>query len=165
MLPIPSLRLRMTTNVHLTGGLLWWLESFTCSNGLIGSSCCYLKVNISAEWVYLFWQRTYKQWERSRNGVTTNQMARMKQNANTPVTQLQYFHMHILQSCLSRATTVFIQCHTRGDRVPFFFFFDTGLNTPKTLLQDEKSELRITLDKNNNCYIFIQALPGEVVTY
>lgn len=47
-------------------------------------------------------------------------MVRMKRNANTLVTQLQYFHMHMLQICLGRTTTVFIQCHTLGgDQVPF----------------------------------------------
>lgn len=52
--------------------------------------------------------------------MTRDQMVQMKQNANTLVTQLQYFHMHMLQRCLDRATIVFIQCHTsRGIRFLF----------------------------------------------
>lgn len=47
-------------------------------------------------------------------------MVQMKRNANTLVTQLQYFHMHKLQICLGGATTVFIQCHTLGGSSSFF---------------------------------------------
>lgn len=52
--------------------------------------------------------------------MTRDQVVQMKQNANTPVTQLQYFHMHMLQTCLGRTTRVFAQCHTLEDQVPFF---------------------------------------------
>lgn len=46
--------------------------------------------------------------------MTRDQWFWMKQKAHTLVTQLQYFHMHALQHCLGRATTVFIQRHTLG---------------------------------------------------
>lgn len=52
--------------------------------------------------------------------MTRDQMVQMKQNAHTLVTQLQYFHMHVLQHCLGRATTMFIQHHTLGGSSSFF---------------------------------------------
>lgn len=54
--------------------------------------------------------------------MTRDQVVQMKQNANTPVTQLQYFHMHMLQTCLGRTTRVFAQCHTLEDQVPFLTY-------------------------------------------
>lgn len=46
-------------------------------------------------------------------------MIQIKQNANTLVTQLQYFRMHMLQICSDRTTMVFAQRHMRRDQVPF----------------------------------------------
>lgn len=115
--------------------------------------------------VYLSWQRLHKQCESSKNGVTRDQMVQMKQNANTLVTQLQYFHMHMLQICLGRATTVFIQCHTLG-RIKFLFWHTSAQSiTLTTFPQEGKSKLGITLNKITVFYIFTQALPGEVFTY
>lgn len=92
-------------NVYLTGiQVLGKFEILTC-----GEFFLHKREHLGG--VYLSWQRIHKQCERCRNGVTQDQMVQMKQNANTLVTQLQYFHMHMLQICLARTTTVFIQCH------------------------------------------------------
>lgn len=70
-------------------------------------------------------------------------MVRMKQNANTLVTQLQYFRMHMLQICFDRTTMVFAQRHTWRDQVPFL-----TLRSPEHYTtQTEKSELGRTLDR------------------
>lgn len=115
--------------------------------------CCSTKENISVKWVYLTWQRIYKQCEGSRNGVTRDQVVQMKQNANTPVTQLQYFHMHMLQTCLGRTTTVF--AHVTRWRIKFLFWHTSQQSiTFKTIPQEEKSELGITLDKITVLYIY-----------
>lgn len=67
--------------------------------------------------------------------MTRDQMVRMKQNANTPATQLQCFLMHMLQICLVKRTSVFIQCHKFGGRrggVGSSSFFDIRLSRAQT---------------------------------
>lgn len=138
----------------------YYLERFTSQTMFLPPFCSTSK---SMSVCKTFPDSLCKQSESSKNGVTRAQLAQMKQNANTPVTQLQYFFMHMLQICLVKTTSVFIQCHPLdGGRGSSSFFWHTSQQSaePKTFPPSRGIWTWDNCGWNNSVHINTQTLPS-----